>query len=53
MRLLLLAALACAIIALICAAVPTTIAIGPLGWIAASLVAYFADLLYPIVMPTK
>ena len=46
MRLLILAALAFAILAVICAAVPTTIlGMSVSGWIAASLVAYFADLL--------
>lgn len=45
MRLLLLAALACAIIALICFVTPTTIGAGGQTWLAASLVAFFADLL--------
>jgi hypothetical protein len=45
-RLLIVAALALAILAVICAAVPTTIlGMGVSGWIAASLVAYFLDLL--------
>ena len=45
MRILLLAALACAVLALICFVAPTTIAAGGDTWLAASLVAFFLDLL--------
>jgi len=45
-RLLIIAALVCAILAVICAAVPTTVlGMAAAGWTAASLVAFFADLL--------
>jgi len=52
MRLFLLAALACAVIALICAVSPTTIAgVGAIGWLSASAVAYLSDLLFGGVLP--
>ena len=43
--LLIIAALGCAILALVCFVAPTTIGITGTGWIAASLVSYFAAIL--------
>ena len=43
--LLMLAALGCAVVALVCFVAPTTIGISGTGWIAAGLVSYFAAIL--------
>ena len=43
--LLIVAALGCAIVALVCFVAPTTIGISGTGWIAAALVSYFAAIL--------
>jgi hypothetical protein len=47
--LLIIAALGCAILALVCFVAPTTIGITGTGWIAASLVSYFAAILAGLV----
>ena len=50
--LLMLAALGCAIVALVCFVAPTTIGISGTGWIAAALVSYFAGIIVDVYRPS-
>jgi hypothetical protein len=45
-RIFLFAAIACAVLALICVVAPTTIAIGALGWLIAGFLAFLLDIAF-------
>jgi hypothetical protein len=49
MRIFLVAAIGCAIIALVCVIAPTTIGVGALGWFIASFLAYLLDIAFGAV----